>query len=287
MTTHDHLPRAILDHAVVNVRSALDPAEANYRRLGFHLTPRGHHSLGSSNHLAVFKHNYLELLGFPEGQEHRRPELLSHPLGLSGLAFRASDAVQWHRLLKGSQVTLTEPRHFSRPVRIDEADPTPRHEARFSTFQADFKPPLPGRVFFCQHHTPELVWRKKFQAHDNGATDIIEFVVVSAHPEITAAPFRALFADIAYADDHSLRLQAETAQISFTLPEILLRRTGIDLSGQPPDDARMAALVLRSSSLELTAGTLRNHGVSFAVNGDQQIIVPPEECFGLTLIFSH
>lgn len=57
-------PKAVLDHVVINVADQLDAASALYRRLGFQLTERGHHSLGSSNHLAIFGENYLELLGY-------------------------------------------------------------------------------------------------------------------------------------------------------------------------------------------------------------------------------
>lgn len=47
------VPQPILDHAVINVADQLDSASARFRRLGFQLTERGHHSLGSSNHLAI------------------------------------------------------------------------------------------------------------------------------------------------------------------------------------------------------------------------------------------
>ena len=53
----------ILDHVVINVRDGLDAAAALYARLGFTLTPRGHHTLGSSNNLAILGTDYLELLG--------------------------------------------------------------------------------------------------------------------------------------------------------------------------------------------------------------------------------
>ncbi|MCH2521594.1 MAG: VOC family protein, partial [Dehalococcoidia bacterium] len=54
---------AIIDHVVINVRSEMDKAVEVFRSLGFTMTPRGFHSLGSINHLAMFDNNYLELLG--------------------------------------------------------------------------------------------------------------------------------------------------------------------------------------------------------------------------------
>ena len=58
-------PLPLLDHAVIGLGTELDAGEACYRRLGFTLTPRGYHSLGSMNHLAVFGTDYLELLAAP------------------------------------------------------------------------------------------------------------------------------------------------------------------------------------------------------------------------------
>lgn len=60
--------KPILDHVVINVAADLDPATELYGRLGFTLTERGHHMLGSSNNLANFRTNYLELLGFLPGR---------------------------------------------------------------------------------------------------------------------------------------------------------------------------------------------------------------------------
>src|SRR5438128_1659624 len=44
------LPAATLDHVVINARDDMDRAADIYRRLGFTLTERGYHSLGSTNH---------------------------------------------------------------------------------------------------------------------------------------------------------------------------------------------------------------------------------------------
>ena len=52
------LPLATLDHVVINARDNMDHAADVYRRLGFTLTERGYHSLGSMNHLAMFGTDY-------------------------------------------------------------------------------------------------------------------------------------------------------------------------------------------------------------------------------------
>ena len=61
------LPVATLDHVVINARDDMDRAADIYRRLGFTLTERGYHSLGSMNHLAMFGTDYLELIAVPKG----------------------------------------------------------------------------------------------------------------------------------------------------------------------------------------------------------------------------
>jgi len=60
------LPPPVLDHVVIDVRDRMDEAARTFAALGFHLTPRGYHTLGSMNHLMMFRADYLELLGFGE-----------------------------------------------------------------------------------------------------------------------------------------------------------------------------------------------------------------------------
>jgi len=54
-----------IDHAVILVRD-LERARDTYARLGFTLTPRGTHSLGSQNHCIMFGRDYLELMALPK-----------------------------------------------------------------------------------------------------------------------------------------------------------------------------------------------------------------------------
>jgi len=53
------LPVPTLDHVVVNVRDQIDAGLHTYERLGFTMTPRGYHTLGSMNHLAILGTEYL------------------------------------------------------------------------------------------------------------------------------------------------------------------------------------------------------------------------------------
>src|SRR3954462_785397 len=68
------LPMPTLDHVVVNVRDKIDAGLDCWQRLGFTMTPRGYHTLGSMNHLAILGSEYLELIAATPG-DTRRPEI--------------------------------------------------------------------------------------------------------------------------------------------------------------------------------------------------------------------
>lgn len=171
------------DHAVVNVLGEMEPAAARYSGLGFSLTPRGYHTLGSINHLAVFGDNYLELLGYAPGEREKRAELWEHPAGLTGLAFRVGDAAALHEAMANSGLPVEPWKDFSRPVMLDGKS----ENARFRTFQLDRSYTDNGRIFFCEHKTPELIWRPEYMRHANGVTGIAAAAIACTDPQAITA----------------------------------------------------------------------------------------------------
>src|SRR5262245_65865944 len=103
------LPVATLDHVIINARDDLDHAAGIYRRLGFTLTERGYHSLGSMNHLAMFGTDYLELIAVPKGANSGRMDLLDHPFGLNGLVFGSEDSTATYEALTKVGVPVQPP----------------------------------------------------------------------------------------------------------------------------------------------------------------------------------
>ena len=172
-----------LDHIVINAQQEMDNAEAVFTELGFSLTPRGYHTLGSINALAMFGSDYLELLGFPAGGEVKRPELASAPKGLNGLVFKSSNVDDTFTHLQKLGVAGDPPKSFSRPVTLANGE---THDAKFRTvaLRADAFPA--GRFYFCEHLTPELVWRTEWQGHANATARFDEMVVVAEDAAETA-----------------------------------------------------------------------------------------------------
>ena len=188
------LPRPVFDHLVINARDRLDEAEACYRGLGFTLTPRGYHTLGSINHCAVFGTDYLELVGIGTHAKEVRGELLRFPEGLNGIVFATNDAAALYATLAAAGAPVEPPVDFSRPVDLGGGR---TEDARFRVVRVKAEATSYGRVYFCQHFTPELVWREEWLDHPNGAISIARAVILARDPDKTAILYRQLFGDAA------------------------------------------------------------------------------------------
>jgi hypothetical protein len=180
--------RSALDHLVLNTRFETDAALALFEALGFTVTPRGFHTLGSINHLIVFEQAYLELIGLPLGTERLRQEVLASPVGIDGLVLASPDADVTHDALRAQGFQVQPVQAFSRPVDVDGS----QHDARFRTVRLVPGQLAAGRVYFCEQQTPELVWRPEWMAHANGVTGLAGLVVVGAEPAALALRYAAL-----------------------------------------------------------------------------------------------
>jgi Glyoxalase-like domain len=272
-----------LDHVVVNVLGELDAAEAQYRKLGFHLTERGHHSLGSSNHLAIFGTDYLELLGYEPGRASKRPDLWNHPAGLTGLVFKvpAPDALEAD--LRKRNVAIEAPAEFHRPVLLADGS----HDARFRVIRVAPELVENGRTFFCHHYTPDLVWRSEWQDHPNGVTGIAEFGIASHEPSRPAALYDRMFGpDLLVPTAGGVWFKAGTAKISFLDPATIAQRFGAPPVLGPGDSDRMVGLVFTVKSLDATRNWLVKNDVPHMPFGANGIGVPASTAAGVTLAFT-
>jgi Glyoxalase-like domain len=245
--------RPVLDHAVVNVLGKLDEAAAQYRRLGFQLTERGHHSLGSSNNLAIFGENYLELLGFLPGRETNRADLWTHPPGLTGLVFKSIDPDVISAMLKQHDVPAEAPMSFSRPVAL----PGGAQDARFRVIRVRSDQVQNGRTFFCHHDTPQLVYRNEWRVHPNGVTDIVEFAIAAKDPKRTASLYERMFGPpLLEAVRGGVCFRAGVASVYVLEPSAIADRyAGAALVSDDGSD-RMVALIFKVAALDKTRALL-------------------------------
>ena len=274
------LPTPVLDHAVINVRDRLDEAAALWTRLGFTLTPRGHHTLGSSNHLAVFGTDYLELLGVQPG--NTRTDVLDWPAGLNGLAFKTFDADATYDGLHAAGLPALPVQAFSRPVEM----PGGARDAAFRTVRMERDAAPAGRLFFCQHLTPGLVWHDGWLRHANGALGIRRVVIAAEDPAGPAGLLNRMFGCNTVPADDGASMAAGLAQVDVLTPDALRAEFHGAASATDGRKAWMAALTLRTAALDRAAAALAAGRVPHA-RGPAGVVVPASELGGMTLVFQE
>jgi len=252
------LPVPVIDHVVVNVRDGLADAAALWGRLGFLLTPTGHHTLGSSNNLAILGTDYIELLGVIPGVGNRT-DVLDWPAGLNGLVFKTLDSDGLFAGLQGAGVPVLPPQAFSRPVEAT----TGVKDAAFRTVRLERDAVSAGRLFFCHHLTPELVWEDAWRRHANGALGISRAVLCAADPGGLGGLFGRMFGvDAVQPCEGGVTLRAGLARIDVVTPAALKAEFGDAAPEVAGREAFMAALVVRTASLARAGGALQAGGIT-------------------------
>jgi catechol 2,3-dioxygenase-like lactoylglutathione lyase family enzyme len=276
------LPAATLDHVVINARDDMDRAADLYRRLGFTLTERGYHSLGSTNHLAMFGTDYLELIAVPKGATSGRLELLNFPFGLNGLVFGSEDSAITYNELTKVGVPVDPPVEFTRPVNVGGK---PR-DARFRTVRMKAGVVPYGRVYWCHHFTRDLVWRDEWRHHANGTVAVVRALIVEPDP----AKGAKLYADMFGAEAvHDIK-GGKTVVIGNSRFDIV---TAAELAAEfgdavPDPEGRpayMAGLTLRTLSLSKAARALQEGKIEGVVEKGERLIVPAKQALNAVLEF--
>jgi len=277
-------PAGIFDHAVV-VCPDLDAAGQTWRSLGFTLTPRGYHTLGSQNHCIMLARDYIELLHVtapnPSRQYYWDAQVRGG--GCAAMSCKSADAFATAARLRADRWHTSDPIEFSRPVRLDDGTEQP------ATFRVTALDDAPGaRYFVCEHRTPELLWRPEWVQHVNGTTGIAAMYLVVA-PALVDAAARA-YADLTGAEmiqvsDHLFRLALEEATLVISAPLALGLATGT--SNVSRDAPGYAAIRLRTSTLEAAREIWRSAGVPAFDLGPRETLIPAHAAGGVALLFER
>ena len=285
-----------LDHVVVRVAD-LDRAADDFRRLGFQLTPRGRHSVGTENHCAMFGFDYLELLAVPPAVAP--PFYADFPLdgdGMTALALRSTDAAAVERAWSRADLHPEPVVDFSRPVDPLEAasDPTRPEAHSIANGQpaARFRVvPLPaertpgGRAFACQQLTPELVWRPGSRQHRNEVTGINKVVIAADDPAATGVLWGRIFDVAPHPIPGGISITTGAAPIVILTPAAIaaqLPRVDLTAIGSP---AHYAAVYLTTRDLAAAASVVRASGLPAVALPDGALAVGPHGAHGIVLVF--
>ena len=266
---------------MINARDDMDRAAGVYRRLGFTLTDRGYHSLGSMNHLAMFGTDYLELIALPKGATSGRLDLLDYAYGLNGLVFGTEDSATTYTALHQAGVPIDPPVEFTRPVRVDGQI----RDARFRTVRMKAGIVPYGRVYYCHHFTRDLVWRDEWRQHDNGAVAVARARIVETDPK-GAKLYADMFGTEAVRQIEGGRaVIIGNSQFDILTPAALGAQVGKDAmpdaAGRP---AYMAGLAIRTTSLARAAAALRQGSIPF-VERDGRLVVTAREAINAVIEF--
>jgi len=273
---------AQLDHTVINVRYEMDKAAERFKALGFHLTDRGYHTLGSINHLMMFGTDYLELIGLPadaKGSQSGRPDIENSPLGINGLVFKTADVDETYAHLQSIGMAGDPPKSFSRPVELPEGT----SDACFRTVHVRHDAFPGGRVYFCEHGTPELVWRPEWQNHKNSTHSMPEFVVASANHAGEAEDMAKLLRSDVGGSGHQLGVTLDGATITFLSPDAYRDRYQALASPMVERSSIFGALVMKVTDLSAVRSVAKAANAPMIDEANRLVV--REEAFDSVLEF--
>jgi catechol 2,3-dioxygenase-like lactoylglutathione lyase family enzyme len=274
-----------IDHAVIMVRD-LDQAAANWKRLGFTVSPRGTHSakMGSGNTTIMLDPDYIELLGVLTATEHNAPArafLEKRGEGIERVAFTAVDAVAGADEIRARGFEPVGPTDFERPVTMPDGSLS---AAKFRIFQWPIAEAPGGvRVFACQHKTRETVWIPELMKHANGAKRLKQVLIVSTEPAEDAAHLgRLIDCAVKTEPDGALAVPSGSDRADFvflTRDQLGRRYPGVSLAGLPERGG--AGLVIATSDPVAAEKAVGSSGVGSA----GALCVAPAAANGTLLVF--
>jgi catechol 2,3-dioxygenase-like lactoylglutathione lyase family enzyme len=272
-----------IDHVVIVVHD-LDAARDTFARMGFTVTPRGVHTVGSQNRCIMFGRDYVELLVSPEENPHPSRQYYTdfarQGEGLAGIALRSGNAKGAYTELLWAGFAPADPLELSRSV----AAPGGARDARFRVAQI---PPVAtpgGRIFVCEHLTPELVWRPEHQRHANGATELAAVALLCDDVVAAAKPYERLFDARAKPIAEGLLVETGGAPLAFVTAASLAKRLPeLWISGRPAP--LMAALFIRVADRAAAAAALTAGGLHPARMPDGSLALGADVAHGVAVVF--
>ena len=283
------MPRR-LDHLVICVHD-LAQAALDWQTLGFSLTPTGVHPFGTSNRLAMFGNNFLELLAVtdvaavPPAAPGRfsfaahNQDFLKTGEGMSMLALHSTDSHAEAARFRAVDIGAYAPFDFGRDAVLPDGGVA---RVGFSLAFAT-NPAMPGIAFFTcqQRHPPELFWKPQYQHHPNGALRVVEVVMSAPEPARQRTFLENLTESTAEIAPGRLTIGERDDRITVLDPsEIARRLPGCTVGALP----RFCAARLAVTDLDATRRFLTSNGVAFEVI-DKALLTAPAASHGLALEF--
>lgn len=274
-------------HHVGLITRDMDATIAQYKRLGFAFTPLTlpripmrpggePELLGAGNRTAVFTDNYLEVLAVVDGArwasvtpQQRGPFDLDRPLsryeGLHVLHFGTDDIDALHARLNARGVPNGGVRPYQRTVDTEDG-PRPMR-ARAMGFPPGAHPE--ALVQIAQHLTPDLVFQRRYQRHDNGATGIVEITACAEDPEDLAATYSSYTGHRYTRNGGVLTVPLGPSRVRVVPPDAV---GGLIPGATPPAIPSLIGFTVAVADLDATRALLIDRAVPVEVLGDTVLV---------------
>jgi hypothetical protein len=279
-----------VDH-VAHFVPDMDAASAALERLGFTPTPFSAQShrlsadgplvpAGTGNRCVMLESGYLEFLT-PTGDTPVADQLraaISRYVGVHLIAFGTGAPQDDHARLAAAGYDPLPPVALQRPISTTGSEAT----ARFTVVRVPPGRMAEGRIQFCQHHTPELLWQPRWLAHPNGARALATLLVCVTEPREAAQRYSRFTGIACSGEGNEWRLDTARGSVIFARADAFERLLGFG----PPALPWIAGYVLETQDLARTTTSLKQGGFEIShVGGRIALALPPE--LGGALLFQQ
>ena len=280
-----------VDH-VAHFVPRIDDASSALEKLGFTLTPFSEQSHrlepdgplvrgGTGNRCAMLHRGYLEFLT-PTGDTPVAGQLraaIARYVGAHLIAFGTAAPEGDHARIEKAGFAPLPPVYLQREIDTERGPQT----ASFTVVRVPPGTMAEGRIQFCRHHTPALLWQQRWLYHANRAVALAGVILRVADAQEAAKRYARYTGLPAQPSGTVWRLNTARGYLIFADRDSLHRRLGVVAPTLP----WIAGHVLKSDDIAVTRDYLRKAGISVHDLGHHRLQVELPPAVGGFLVFEH
>ena len=271
-----------LDH-VAHFLPHMENASSALIELGFTLTPFSAQShrlepdapllpAGTANRCVMLHNGYFELLTPTHDTPNARQlhAALARYTGVHLIAFGTSAPQADFAHLAAQGFAPLAPLALQRTVTTGNADAT----ARFTVVRVAPTAMAEGRIQYCQHHTPEVVWQTRWLAHANHATGLAGVLICVADAAEAAQRYARFTGLPVHQTGKSWRLDTERGYLLFANTATVRQTLGVVAPAVP----WIAGYVIDSDDMNATRALIAGDAL-----GERLLVRLPDALGGLVI----
>ena len=279
-----------LDH-VAHFVPQMDRAAPALEKLGFTLTPFSAQShrlepggplvaAGSGNRCIMLKRGYIECLT-PAGDTQVASQLhaaTKRYVGLHLIAFGTSSPDLDHARLSTQGFAPMAPVALQRQIAMPDGEDT----ARFTVVRVEPGTMAEGRIQFCQHHTPQLLWQPQWLRHANRAVRLTAVILCVENPADTAARYACFTGLKAVGTDDRWHIDTARGRLLFKSPAVIRRVFNVEPAALP----WIIGYALASGNMPATRKLIAATGFAHGALDDERLYVVAPASVGGVIVFA-